>query len=615
METGTTGMGAYTMTPAEGSYIYEIKKAGTTVFKGKAVATQDAAAVFNVGDVAKDFLFVSVPVLSATTVTQHPDAFGIFSLEADGSEVASWALRDDYSGEPWDGEDSALSGQITDHADPRQMLLYSQFSKTGNTIDIDTGAEYYVYVEPASATVSATQTYLSLTVNSNTDYEIQTSSSWFFVPVTGGTAGTQVIAVVIDRNQTFEDRQGDISFVYYDGVTTCTIKQTAIVPSYSIYPTQMVVNSAVTGGVQFLVNSNVNFSADSPQNWITYSGRSQAGVDTYNVVFDVSNNYGDSRSGTTVFTFQTGVGQTSTISASIQQSGVSNNVLLYTSTNSQAITPNVTTGYGANYVSSTYNEGIGVLYFDGAVTSIPAKAFSGITNLDKIYLPTSITGIGSSAFTDVNYINIFYKGTYSQWQNVSLSDDYIPQSGTVHYKANSKANAQYVYYSPLGTTTINFNFGIPLTTNTKIHFICEGAGYTVGGMFLGCLYTTSDTDDFRYLQPTTTTSYLDWGSQRINGNIGLSVASGSTMNVRLENYKITNVTTGQYLSGVTQSSVPSSNAMLGVRLGYWKVKSVEIYRGDNLVFNMSACTCGNVAGFYDSVSDTFLTAPGLVAEI
>ena len=130
METGTTGMGAYTMTPAEGSYIYEIKKAGTTVFKGKAVATQDAAAVFNVGDVAKDFLFVSVPVLSATTVTQHPDAFGIFSLEADGSEVASWALRDDYSGEPWTGADKELSDPINGHTDPRQKILYSSFNNS-----------------------------------------------------------------------------------------------------------------------------------------------------------------------------------------------------------------------------------------------------------------------------------------------------------------------------------------------------------------------------------------------------------------------------------------------------------------------------------------------------
>ena len=78
-----------------------------------------------------------------------------------------------------------------------------------------------------------------------------------------------------------------------------------------------------------------------------------------------------------------------------------NNEIWYTSTNGQIVEPAVTTGFGANIVSNTYENGKGVIKFDGAVTAIGGSAFGNYMckTLATIEIPRSVTTIGGSAFT------------------------------------------------------------------------------------------------------------------------------------------------------------------------------------------------------------------------
>ena len=133
MATATTSMNVTTYMSG-GRYDYDIKMVSggsqVTIFKGKTYTQQGALSVVDVGAIAKDYLEVSVPTLSATSVTQHTKATGIFKHYFGGTPTDTWFLRDDYSGESWTGADKELSDPINGHVDPRQMILYSAFNNS-----------------------------------------------------------------------------------------------------------------------------------------------------------------------------------------------------------------------------------------------------------------------------------------------------------------------------------------------------------------------------------------------------------------------------------------------------------------------------------------------------
>ncbi len=81
-----------------------------------------------------------------------------------------------------------------------------------------------------------------------------------------------------------------------------------------------------------------------------------------------------------------------------------NNEIWYTSTDGKIVTPYKTNVFGATIESHTYENGKGVITFDGDVTQIGEKAFYDCQNLTSITYPDSITTIGAWAFYGCNRI-------------------------------------------------------------------------------------------------------------------------------------------------------------------------------------------------------------------
>ena len=67
------------------------------------------------------------------------------------------------------------------------------------------------------------------------------------------------------------------------------------------------------------------------------------------------------------------------------------NYIIYTTTDGSTITPSETTGFGANYVNSTYSGGEGRIIFDGPVASVPNSAFNEIGKLESITFPKGVS--------------------------------------------------------------------------------------------------------------------------------------------------------------------------------------------------------------------------------
>ena len=77
-----------------------------------------------------------------------------------------------------------------------------------------------------------------------------------------------------------------------------------------------------------------------------------------------------------------------------------NNVIYYTSSDGNIVTPNNPDAFGANIISNEYVDGQGIITFDGDVASIGESAFYYRTSLTSITVPDSVTSIGDGAFSN-----------------------------------------------------------------------------------------------------------------------------------------------------------------------------------------------------------------------
>lgn len=73
-------------------------------------------------------------------------------------------------------------------------------------------------------------------------------------------------------------------------------------------------------------------------------------------------------------------------------------IIYYTSSDGNIVTPHKTDVFGAKIISNTYENGKGIIKFDGDVTSIGKSAFYGCSRLTSITIPNSVTEIGREAF-------------------------------------------------------------------------------------------------------------------------------------------------------------------------------------------------------------------------
>jgi hypothetical protein len=111
--------------------------------------------------------------------------------------------------------------------------------------------------------------------------------------------------------------------------------------------------------------------------------------------------------------------------------GPANNEIWYTSSDGSIINPINPQYFGANIISNTYNDGKGIITFDGDVTEIPFQAFAE-SPLTSIRIPNSVMTIDQYVFIDTPIYS-----DASNWTNGLLYVDKYLVGGT---RSMSEAN-------------------------------------------------------------------------------------------------------------------------------------------------------------------------------
>lgn len=132
-------------------------------------------------------------------------------------------------------------------------------------------------------------------------------------------------------------------------------------------------------------------------------------------------------------------GSTIVISKGVNYDSLDDNKIYYRTVDGRKLYPYSTEAnrYGAMIVSNTYEDGQGVLMFDGAVTRIGDTAFKDCEYLLSIELPKSVTEIGQSAFEGCSSLysiiipeNLTKIGKYAFEDCITLGSLTLPASVT-----------------------------------------------------------------------------------------------------------------------------------------------------------------------------------------
>ena len=118
--------------------------------------------------------------------------------------------------------------------------------------------------------------------------------------------------------------------------------------------------------------------------------------------------------------------------------------------------------------SAFYNcTGLTSVIIPDSVTSIEGCAFESCTSLTDVTIPDSVTSIGYSAFSDCdNLTDIYYKGTESKWNQISIGSSAIPSNVTIHYESEPVTTTTTTTTTTATTTTTTTTTTKPITTTT-----------------------------------------------------------------------------------------------------------------------------------------------------
>ena len=281
----------------------------------------------------------------------------------------------------------------------------------------------YIALNKEVVTFSPDGESIEVKVYSNYEWKLTTTCDWITPSVTGGEASEDGQVVTISAAQAYDNREGTIIFSCGKAkkllVVSQSLKETIIADENNTF-------SVPAEGGNVILNYKTTVECevvipDEAKSWITLSTiDTTRGLMAESIKLDVAENSMNRRSAVIKIISK----YNSSLFAEYIIYQCPAYAILYTSTDGEIVTPYASYAFGASIVSNTYENGLGVIEFDGPVTSIGYLAFQNCKSLNSITIPNSVTSIGKWAFHNCRSIAEF-KGKFASKDGKCLIVDGI----------------------------------------------------------------------------------------------------------------------------------------------------------------------------------------------
>lgn len=257
----------------------------------------------------------------------------------------------------------------------------------------------FIALDPQSFVVAGSGSTNTISVSANCDYDITTDVDWIVLGASSGTGYGSVTFTTQANNTNYQDT-GNIVFSN-SAVSSYVSVVRRPVEKYLSASTSSISTSSSGGDFEVYVYSNINWDvrvdmgeSEVSDRWLSVSPSS--GSNDGSIRISVGSGITSASGSVVLINSQYGLSWNIGIE---REKFIDSSMLLYTSSDGNIITPNNTTGWGVNIVSNIYENGQGVIQFDGNITSIPNFAFFEESRLTSVSLPNGLVSIGDGAFS------------------------------------------------------------------------------------------------------------------------------------------------------------------------------------------------------------------------
>ena len=259
-----------------------------------------------------------------------------------------------------------------------------------------------------------------ISIESNFEYVIRNDCEWISYEET-----ESGINVFVDSSTKESKRIGEvfISNEKYNISKSVKIEQSAFIPQIDIYPESLIF-SPQGGSQEVEIEANIQYKVSSNSDWLSLSQIENR------IIVEVSAYDETSRRDAQI----TISNEDYRIVKGIEVSQSALNVIRYTSSDGKIILPNTSNDpFGANIVSNTYENGIGIILFDDSLNAVGRFAFEDCSRLTNIIIPEGVLSIGDSAFegcvnlTSISIPNNVSSIGYWAFCGCSIKDIVLPK--------------------------------------------------------------------------------------------------------------------------------------------------------------------------------------------
>ncbi len=233
----------------------------------------------------------------------------------------------------------------------------------------------------------------TIQIQTRCSYTFTCKADWVVIPKKerpGNTIASETIKITENKLPVARETQLIIANEYYDLKERITIKQAAAGP-YIDVPVQSITAQSQGESVEFEVSANVDYTLASSESWCRLSTtKGKVGENVkYTLTVDMNKTTESRTAKITISNSYYGFSQTITLEQAVA------NYLTYTSANK--VTPNCA-GAKVSVLSNTWENGEGLIVFDGPLTTISDSMFAECKDLTSVTIPDSVTSIGYAAF-------------------------------------------------------------------------------------------------------------------------------------------------------------------------------------------------------------------------